>query len=454
MISNYYENKKVEKMILTTGVFLSIFASVSYFMCYVYLPLVSLISFLFLFTFYYGLIKYQRIEYYLFALIVYRPFVKLMFPFDGGMTIALFLIVYFPLLLLAFFNSKLNFDLHKHYPFLLLYLIFSFVSGALFNTFSLYIFQNRYFSLLVFLYIGFVYKKDFDFRLMLTQLRIVFIASLIVYALPNYVHQTQWLLGSVGILGESMSLADSVSFIPRNNGFFFDCRAVGIFSAIFLTVALLYRNYPQRKFDIILSLIFLFTTTSRGAWVLTVFVLIGYLLEMEKNKFRILLYSLCGLMLIAILNDFVSVGNFWETINPYNETGAISQRMFFIEYGFSKFLESPIWGIGAGALKGSVTYDWGELFVGGENLHRQTYITDSFLTSTLAEIGVVGFILFFMYQKEIYFNKSVFSVILMIGLFVQMYGTDVPDYGIQYVFILYVLRSIINYPKSITYRHF
>lgn len=446
-----------EKGIMRIGIILSLLASFSYLMCYIYLPLVTIFSLFFLVVFYYGLITYQRIEFYFFSLLVYRPFIELMFPFKGGMSLGILFIVYLPILYFGLIRPRFNLRFLNQHKFLILYLLFSFISGAYFHTFSMYIYQNRYGSLVLFLYFGIVYRKEIDYRLWLLLFRIIFSTCLIVYFFPNYTVQTNWLMGDYGIFGDPIPVEETSYVIPRNGGFYFDCRLLGLLSIIYYIISLLFKDNKYRKIDIMLSLVILLTSTSRGAMLLGIFVYLGYVLEKKRISIKSLLkYCVSGcavFLLLTMLSLFIKpIAEFINTFNPFNETGAVAQRMIYIGYGVTRFLESPLIGIGAGALKGNELFDWGELFVGGEYYHKETYITDSFLTSTLAEVGIIGFILFLIYQKEIFYNKSIFSIMLMMGLFSQMFGTDIPDIGIQYMVILFLCKSVINNPQSISYR--
>ena len=424
------------------SVALSLLASICYMLGYVNVSIIYIFAVSYLLIFYYLLFKTRRIEFYLFSLLVYRPFIKFILPPPYGFTISLLLIVYFPLLWYGLCFKK-NFNLQSS-KFLILFLLFSLIHGFCFGTLSEYIFTNRYLSLFIFVYISIVYRPSINFNTILLLFRVIFIFSLFVWLSPNYASQTEWLLCEYGIFSEpQLDKVDIVSyFLPRNFGFYYDCRIFGLFAVLYFCIAL-FRSYNNRKFDLILSSLVVLSTISRGAIVVWGFVLIGYYLQKLKfdAKHAILLcISLIVSVACLLIASRYSKG-LSELLSTFSFTGehsALGQREIFLIYALYCFSTSPIIGIGAGALKGYELFQWG----GGYN--RETYITDSFLASTLGEIGIVGFLLFLLYIFELYYNKSIFSFFLILGLLVQMLGTDVPDIGVQYFSVIYLFNSLLK----------
>ena len=420
---------------------LSFTAAFCYCLGYVNLSLVTIAAVLYLLLFYYLLLKYGRIEFYLFTLLVYRPFINLLFP-TSTYTALLgpLLLIYIPLLKFCFLDVK--FSRIYSCKWVLVFLLFSLIHGCYFGTLSEYIIKNRYLSLIVFVVITVSYNRSINFNTICSLFRPIFFISLLVWISPNYLERTTWLLCDYGIFGEIESVDMSSFFLPRNFGFYYDCRIFGLFAVLYFCISLL-RKYNWRKFDILLSSVVVLSTLSRGAILLWFITLIGYYLQVSGVGFK-KLFVLCAFLLIlyismSIISHYsVAFSELQSTFSVNSENSALGQRAIFLLYALSCFYSSPYIGIGAGALKGYELFPWG----GGYN--KETYITDSFLASTLGEIGLVGFILFLLYLFEIYYNKSIFSLFLILGLLVQMLGTDVPDIGLQYFVLIYLFKSLLK----------
>ena len=423
-------------------IILSLLGAMNYLFTYIYIPGVTIIALVYLLTFYYIIVVTKQFEFYLFGLLIYKPFASLIFPFPHGFTIALLFLIYIPLVWFTLlFRKQFNIWNCK---FVVIFLCFSLVYGGIKGTLSWYIMANRYIPLFLFVYSTIIYSRRLRFDILLNLLRPIFIVSLFVWILPNYIEQTEWLLCDYGIFGEPLEgkLDITMFFVPRNLGFYYDCRIFGVFVVLYFCIALL-RKEKYRKFDLYISSLLVFSTTSRGAIVLWGMVLVGYVLQSFRFSFKkivILFVSIAvSFLLILILSQSsTEFSDFLSTFKLIGDNSALGQREIFLAYALYCFFSNPLLGIGAGALKGYDLFSWG----GGYN--KETYITDSFLASTLGEIGMVGFVLFLLYIFEIYYNKTLFSVFLILGMLLQLLGTDVPDSGVQYFVIIFVFKELMH----------
>lgn len=412
-------------------------SSLCYFFNYLYTPVVTLLAFIFLIFYYYSLFKYQKIEVYLLGIMVYRAFAVFLFPdWDFGFNIAIALFLYLPLIIFIRFRKWGN--IIREYPYTILFLVFSILSGIIAGTMNIYIFKYRYFPLIIFLYFICVYHKNLDYKLLLFYFRILLLVTILVYFLPIYQEQTFKLL-SGGVFG-IVDNPDLVSHgITRNWGFCYDPRILGTFGNLYLLLSLV-KGGKNSWFDTPLSVLTILSTISRGAIVVTCFILMGYFMQYIKRRKVIWSVSFFSIFALWVIGDVIQNNPKFEVIlNSFSlssDGNALEQRSVFLIYSLSKFIAHPLLGIGAGALKG---HEWFYL-LGNE----ETYITDAFLSTTLAEIGIIGFIIFLMFQFELYYRKDFLSLFLILGFLIQMLGTDVPDFGLSYFLIIYVINSVLK----------
>lgn len=412
-------------------------SSLGYLFNYLYTPIVTLLGFIFLIVYYYSLFKYEKIEVYLLGIMVYRTFAVFLFPnWDFGFNIAIALFLYLPLII--FIRFRRWGDIIREYPYTMLFLVFSIFSGIVAGTMNIYIFKYRYLPLIIFLYFVYVYHKSLDYKLLLSYFRILLVVSIVVYFLPIYREQTLKLL-SGGVFG-IIDNPDLVSHgITRNWGFCYDPRILGTLGNLYLLLSLL-KGGKNYRFDAPLSILTILSTVSRGAIVVTCFILIGYVMQHIKRRkviLSIFFFSIFGLLIIGdIIENNPKIKGVLNSFSLSSDGNALEQRSVFLLFSFSKFQTHPLLGIGAGALKGHE----GFYLLGDE----KTYITDAFLATTLAEIGIVGFLVFLLFQFELYYRKDFLSLFLILGFLIQMLGTDVPDFGLFYFVIIYVIHNVLK----------
>jgi hypothetical protein len=133
--------------------------------------------------------------------------------------------------------------------------------------------------------------------------------------------------------------------------------------------------------------------------------------------------------------------HFFDSFLLGSDDNALSQRSGFREYSLNIFYDNPM-GTGVGSLKGIGPVR--DIAVGGALLHT---VGDSFLFSKLGEMGVVGFLLFILSLSEVILRKSMYSLALLVGILIQLAGTDVADMK-QFYFIFLVLISNVKRTKE------
>lgn len=74
--------------------------------------------------------------------------------------------------------------------------------------------------------------------------------------------------------------------------------------------------------------------------------------------------------------------------------------------------------------------------------------SDAFIFIQLAELGVIGFAFFVLSLLELLSRKNSISFFLILGLLVQMTGTDIPDMGIFYFLMLFITISLLDRFKA------
>ena len=286
---------------------------------------------------------------------------------------------------------------------------------------------------------------------MVSYLRIVFFVSLIVFLLPNYENLVDDLYKSGEVFGVP---ADDGIFvfqgIVRNNGLFFDHRIMGIIATLYIYIII--RMYGKLGLlDLLLSFMCLLSTTSRGAIITYLAVLAVYyyskykILLVQRMRF-ILIIMTSAIITLLCFNPFSSGGDDYEKANKListfdlsSEDNALSQRSVFSLFALNEFIQYPITGKGLGELTAlsekskNVDSDSGVIY---------DVVTDAFLFSLLAEMGIVGFVLFVLSFWQICtgVEKDMYSIALYIALLIQMTGTDLPNMYMFYFVVILMLQ--------------
>lgn len=346
---------------------------------------------------------------------------------------SLLLIIIYWQSIIKFYNSRIK-EYIFSLGFLVLMLLYSLVNiddiGFIFNV--------RILPFLLFILLLPVVIKQININRLLLFYIIYFGLAIFVFFHPQYSEILGVLLTERAILRENIpSFQLLIQDLIRDQGVAFDIRLTGIFSYIFLMLFLFFGKSYIKIIGVIISLFTIILTLSRGATIVSVLILIGFLIEKE-NIFKIIKYFFI-ISSIAIIVTYIAFESnlinqrYIDTFNVVNDdNNAISQRQFLIDFAKEKFLQNPF-GLGMGELKAN-TFN---LYIGYRG------VTDAFWFIILAEIGIIGTLFFFMSCYELFFfSKSKTIILFFIGYLIQLYGTDIPDSRIFYLPILMLLHLI------------
>jgi hypothetical protein len=371
---------------------------------------------------------------------------------------------YIPIGILLLFNftklKTVNLGVIKNLKWTILFVIFILIFSLFSLPYSFSVFAQETLPLVFFLLAAlFIGYKRINFNYLLKFFRYSFLACVIIYLSPHFYEQSIHLfLDNIIFKDEIVRIVLKVARkIPRNTGFVFDFRIMGQLSCIYLLL-LYYTNKKKSYWDIILLSLVCISTFSRGPMIILVLLFLGiYLPEKIRITKRLLtslgvVFLLLITMIIYALNN-ETIQNFVQTLNPLNKDNAISQRGMFIDYSFDRFYENPLGnGIGSLSAPGADV----EVFAGYTNFHKKvpdkvvyTKVGDAYLALSLAEKGIIGFILMILSLLEIFYsNKNRVSLFFTIGLFINLIGTDIPKQGFFY-FTLIIIYYGLSQTKRI-----
>ncbi|MCZ8285418.1 MAG: O-antigen ligase family protein, partial [Bacteroidia bacterium] len=341
---------------------------------------------------------------------------------------------------------RLNSQLFTHqYRYTTLFFLLL-TTGFLLNfSISYDLITKRYLPFVLFLlFLLFFNRNDFNVYGLIRFLRATFFACLLVYFTSSYLPLTRILIESDSIFSvasgpNSYSLV-YFSFV-RNMGFFWDHRILAIYSYLYLLLTVVYKP-KYFRLDILLSLIIVITSTSRGGMVTYALIMFVYLFQIYRARLFVVLGIAisCVVFAIIIAGAFLpsSTLYFLNSFNPNSEYNAMSQRHFFSDYAMDAFKEHPLLGQGVGSLSSHLIDR--HLVVDGVEVPA---VTDAYWYVLLAEMGIVGFVFYLLFLMEVFFSNKLLSIALLIGFSIQLLGTDIPDMRFYYFAIL-VTVYIIN----------
>jgi len=422
---------------------LVIFACCTNLLNYLSIGYVFIFVILFIVTYYYRLFTNPSIEVYILGIIACRTMnAFLILNSNISFNIINFLICYLPYFILIYSlgsaKIKINEKINK-YKFSIL-LILTYILYLLFNIEnSVKIIRIRVLPLFMFLSMIIITTKDIDIRKINFYLRPILLLSIIILFIPNYTMNTITLFSDFNVLKKSeVSFASTFMGIIRNFGSFYDPRILGIFSYAFLLGSIYIENNKLKTFDIVLSIIVILSTLSRGAIVVGILIIISLLFQKKNFKFLAFIGIAIFLLFIILINNNIIdkdlVSTFSNTFSPKSENNAMSQRDEFSNYALNIFYENPL-GIGLGKLKsGNIA---ALQFYGGN-------VSDAFWFILLAEIGIFGTIVFFLSTIEIFYTKNIIAFFFIIGYCVHLLGTDIPDMGVFFFAFSLIIHAIIS----------
>ena len=365
---------------------------------------------------------------------------------------------YIPVLIILIYNfntlKTINVQRINDLKWTILLVIFILVYSVLSIPYSISVFTLETLPVVLFLLLALCKaERKIDFNYLLKFFRYTFIACVIIYISPYFYEQTLHLFLDDIIFKDDISriILRVARKIPRNTGFVFDFRIMGQLACLYLLV-LYYTNNKNKYWDVILLSLVCILTFSRGPILILFLLFIGIYSPktLKITKKGIILFFISIMLIFAAIiysTQNETIQKFTHTFNPTAKNNAISQRGAFISYSLDKFYENPF-GNGIGALSSSKADN--EIFAGYTNLHKKVpdkvfyyKVGDAYLTMSLAEKGIIGFILLLLSLVEIFYsNKNRVSLFFTIGLFINLIGTDIPKQGFYYLVLLLVYYGL------------
>lgn len=379
----------------------------------------------------------------------------------------IFIAIFYNYLGLKRFEVKIIFSL----KWTIAYVIFLFVFGLLLPRYSLSVVTHEVLPLLLFLILA-VPKADqkINYDYLIKFFRYAFIACLLIYLNPNFGEQMQKLF-SEGIIFKQTSPDISLfvkRIIPRNTGFVFDFRIMGQLACIYLLL-LYYRGKKSSYFDLALLITITIITFSRGPIIVLALVLFAIYgpkkIYLTKRNLIIGSVTFClmlGGVIYLVRTDNEIIKRYVATYNPFSKNSAIAQRGGFAKYSLNEFYKNPL-GNGLGYLSSKEAGH--KIFTGYTNsLHKKIpdkvyyyRVTDAYITMSLGEKGLIGFILFLLSFFEIFFsNRNRVALFFLLGLLINLIGTDIPKQGFYYFAIMMIYfgisqkKVVSNYDEGIS----
>lgn len=363
---------------------------------------------------------------------------------------------------LALFKSeKLSFTRFKMLKYTVLYAVFLLTFSLLHLSYAISVLAQEILPLVLFAILMIkLPRKEIDFHYLLKFFRYSFVACVVVYLSPHFSDQFEYLFARGIVFKETVnpeSFYVTRGSFPRNMGFVFDFRILGQLASIYL-ITLYYLNKTNKFFDVLLLLTIVILTFSRGP-ILIVLLLLLAIYGPDKIKLtkRVLWATGIGIAIFISLTVYSlnspTIMKYVSTFNPFAEKSAISQRGMFIEYSFDKFLKNPL-GNGIGSLS-SPNAD-NVIFAGYTNFHKETpdpiyyySVSDAYWVMSLAEKGIFGFVLMVLSLLEIFYsNRNRLSLFFVLGLFINMIGTDIPKQGFFYFVFIYIYFELSQLPNK------
>lgn len=405
-------------------------------------PFVNIVILLFSYQL---IVKHERFDVVVVLILYSRCLNGFIIPHDKtAFTVVNVLTNVFPLFLYVFVQLckkrvKINRDFFTNkYKFTLIFFLLLSLSFFINYSTSYDLITKRYLPFLFFLVFLMFYRSgDFQVYALIRFLRCTFLASILLYFFTPYLGITRTLMESDSIFSVA-SGPNAYSLVyfsfTRNMGVFFDHRILAIFSYIYLLLAVIYKP-KYFRLDIILSALGVITSTSRGGMVTYLLILVVYFFQVYRFKFVVFmaLSAVAGVLAVIFVGVFLSpsVLFFLQSFSPGSSYNAINQREFFSNYALEAFSHHPIIGNGVGFLSSHTINR--HLIVDGVSVPA---VGDAYWYILLAEMGIVGFLLYLLCLLEVFYTNKLLSIALFLGFVLQLLGTDIPDMRFYYFAIL------------------
>jgi hypothetical protein len=417
----------------------------SFLSIYFYPDIVPILNGLILITSYYLIIRRHRFDVVI-SLILYSRCLNgfILFHNPTVFVIVNLLTNVVPLALYFFMtlsqkSSTINLKVLDNYKFTLLFFVLLTLSFVFNFSTSYDLITKRYlpFVFFVLFLLAFTKPGDFNSGAMLGFFRSIFLSSLIVFFFSDYLSVTRELMESdqvFNVASDSNTFSLIYFSFTRNMGPTWDHRILAIIGYLYLLLAITNKS-KYLTWDILLSLVVVVMSLSRGAILTYSFILVAYFFQIGKQRLIITFMSiaiLIGVLLVlskGLLPE--STLDYLESFTPGSKDNALDQRSVFAKYALNAFAESPIFGKGVGNLTSrlidrSIEVDGASVPVAG----------DAFWYILSAEMGLAGVLLYLLFLKEVFLSKNILFVALFFGVCIQLLGTDIPDMRFYYFAIL------------------
>lgn len=384
----------------------------------------------------YFLIIVKRKFYPIVTLIIYARIFVGFSAINGPLSYTLLNILtnYLPIIL-YFFSSSMPMRPNlaiKSYPWTYLYgivlLIFSLTSG--FDAIT--VLGNR--LLPFFLFLLFLMRGTDDDRLLedfIPLMRYLVLASIIVRLFPGYLEQTLQYLEGGFVFGTAALTSVKLGDLIRGVGPFWDPRLLGIMSVLYFAIVLSSIKRIGLGLDFIISFTGVAISLSRGSIGISVLlILILFFTNTTRAKLSV---AFLVMSLIVVFSPYF-MDNYLERIYFSNGVNPFEQRFGFTQAAIAKFLENPM-GSGVGSMR--------NISIGIDVAGAQYFVvSDAYWAILLAEIGIIGVVIFLLSFREIFWGNNPVSKGLFLGFIIQMIGTDIGDFSMYYLVILVVGKAL------------
>jgi hypothetical protein len=288
--------------------------------------------------------------------------------------------------------------------------------------------------------------------------RFSFLASMITYILPGYLLKGDALLRNSIVFKEStvlpLKLGDT---FVKQLGFVFDWRIMGQLAIVYLLIVIINKKGRIHLLDHVLLLLVLLTTFSRGPIVVAILIYGGLFISrvlIRNWRFGLLLMAVPLIIGGYVATSYISknsaaITEFVTSFFSSSRNNAIEQREGFTLYALEMSEGHRLEGLGVGALSSKKASN--RVYFGyrdKEHRHRLYYerVGDAYWALSLGEKGVIVLILFIISFVEIFYrHRTLIFGLFIIGLAINLIGTDIPKEAMYYFTILMVMINI-RYP--------
>jgi len=444
--------------IFITISFLILSVFLNYMLAIIFIPIVLIYS-------YYQIIKKNDFSFVLILMLLARTIMGLVFPKNTlAFNVLNFVVNYLPFIIYIFKNLTVDkaviINNVKTIKLTVIYAVALIVLSLINVKVSYTEWPEEVFPILMFIVLfSQIRPKDLkiDLNTLVKFFRYTFSITIALYLLSNFDDLQRFVLQEGIIFSIPIpQLSTTIAHVLiRNMGYVFDFRILGQIAILYyLLIFFLKKKY--NLFDILLITSVILTTYSRGPLIIFVLVLIPVFLKKENYRFKNLKYLaiILPILFFKVFNPHSQRGmgdtNYLSSFDVTAKNNAISQRGEFMKYSLGKFLDQPM-GRGIGAMSSKNADNDIHFYENGKLLVTYYSVTDAYYALSLAEKGVLGFLLFFLSCYELYFDrKYIMSFFVSLGFAINMIGTDIPKEGFFYFVIIVIIYYLNKKSYEIT----